>query len=300
MRLSSCAILLLAASWTVNAQKAGAALTFEVASVKLAESPQAVPGRKTASGVGGRGTADSGRFTARYATLSSLIMRTYGLKTYQVIGPSWLPSEHYDIMAKVPDGTTPEQQLAMLQNLLAERFKLIVHRETKEMPVYDLVIAKGGPKFKEFVPPPAPKEGDPPPAGPSKITMDADGFPVLPRTGGMVMVSKNGVVMTAMREQITMATLATRLTGQAGRPITDRTGLQGKYDIALHWSIDAASMGAGAAAGATSPAAPDAGAVPALDIFSALQAQLGLKLEPKKGMVDVLSVDHAEKIPTEN
>jgi uncharacterized protein (TIGR03435 family) len=276
-----------------RAQKADQTLTFEVASVKVSEQPQLAPLRTA---------PDPGRFTRRNTTLYILISTAYRLKSYQLIGPSWLRSMEYDVVAKVPDGATAEQQLVMLQNLLAERFGLKVYRETKEMPVYDLVIAKGGPKFKEFVPPPPPKEGDPRPATPRKMEMDADGSPILPPGGGTVwgFPRRDGAMVGAMREQITMETLARRLVSLTGRPVNDETGLKGKYELAMHWVMDRDVPGAGAAVSSDGsvPAAPDNGAGP--NLFAALQSQLGLKLEPKRGMEEVLMVDHAEKVPTEN
>jgi uncharacterized protein (TIGR03435 family) len=286
------ASLLLWATCIVRAQKADQPLTFEVASVKVSEPAQGTPTPRVAP--------DPGRFTRR-ATLYILISTAYGLKSYQLVGPSWLRSMVYEVVAKVPDGATAEQQLVMLQNLLADRFGLKVHRETKEMPVYDLVIAKGGPKFREFVPPPPPKEGDPRPAT-KKMEFDADGFPILPPGGGTVWgpTGRGGAMVGAMREQIAMETLARRLVSLTGRPVNDETGLKGKYDLAMHWVMDRDAQGAGAAVSSegSAPAAPDTIAGP--DLFAALQSQLGLKLDPKKGMVEVTVVDHAEKVPTEN
>jgi uncharacterized protein (TIGR03435 family) len=179
--------------------------------------------------------------------------------------------------------------MVMLQNLLAERFGLKVHRERREMPVYELVIAKGGPKFKEAVP-------LPPPAAAPKMAFDADGVPVLPPGGGTVsgLPGKDGTSSWGvMHEEITMERLAAILGSLiGGRSVTDATGLTGKYDLAMHWllhadppdSIAPADSSIGAAAG----------------VFAALQSQLGLKLESKKGMVEVLVVDHCERMPAEN
>jgi uncharacterized protein (TIGR03435 family) len=277
-----------------NAQTADPKLTFEVASVKPAAPLDAGgrSGRPIPTG-GGAGISNPGLFDRRNATLSILIMQAYGLKAYQVTGPPWLTTERYDVRAKVPEGATEEQQLAMLRNLLAQRFGLAVHRETKEVPVYDLVIAKGGQKFKEYVPPP-PEEGDRPPAPRSKFATDPDGFPVPPATGGMVMIIGKGAMMTAMHENCTMETLIVRLGGSVDHPVFDRTGLKETYDITLRWVLDRAAFAMPA------EGSPDTGPPVGPDIYMALQSQLGLKLEPAKGMVEVMVVDHAAKVPTEN
>src|SRR5205823_2257218 len=133
-----------------------------------------------------------------------------------------------------------EQFRVMMQNLLAERFKLTIHRETKELPSYTLTVGKGGPKMKESAPPAATSETDgppplpPPPPGPPK--MGPDGFPVLPsaissRPGLFMMMMPGRARM--MAQQQTMTDLANRLTGQLNRPVIDATGLTAKYDFTL-------------------------------------------------------------------
>src|SRR6185312_677925 len=158
----------LAAVLLINAQ------SFEVASVKVADPSGRGKGISKSARGGGAGTANPTLFTRRNATLASLIQTAYTLQPYQIIGPAWLTSEHYDIFARVPEGTTRDQQWAMLQNLLAERFALKVHRENREMDTYSLTIAKGGKKFKEST------KDDPLPAADAKITVGPDGNPLLP------------------------------------------------------------------------------------------------------------------------
>jgi len=228
--------------------------------------------------------------------LLALIIQAYQLQTNQVSGPAWLSTERYDVTAKIPEGASHEQVLLMLRNLLARRFRLTVHREKKETPVYELVIAKGGVKFKESVP--ASQDGDPP-SGIGAVTLGPDGFPTLPPGGGMRMMPRDGIAAATLHEQTSMETFAFGLTRLAGRPVSDQTGLQGKYDVAMHWVSALPAAGAGTAppsSGGALPAATDPASGQSL--FEALQAQLGLKLEPKKGMIDVLVVDHAEKVPT--
>jgi uncharacterized protein (TIGR03435 family) len=274
--------LLISAICAGSAQEADTSLKFEVASVKVSVPPTVDPHILAM-----RTPPDPpGRFTQRDLPLSTLIIRAYRLRSYEYAGPSWLTSARFDIVAKVPEGATQAQQMVMLQNLLAERFGLKVHREKREMPVYELAIAKGGPKFKEAVP------VAPPAAG----SYDADGVPVLPPGGGAVwgLRGKDGTSTWAvMHEEITMQRLATILSSSiGGRPVTDATGLTGKFDLAMHWLMYTDPPDS------TAPDDPSIGGGPA--VFAALQSQLGLKLESKKGLVEVLVVDHCERTPTEN
>jgi uncharacterized protein (TIGR03435 family) len=228
-------------------------------------------------------------FTATNATLQSLVGLAYQIKPFQIEGgPSWLGSDHFDISAKPPEGpVTREQSALMLQMLLEDRFKLVVRRTSKEVPIYALMPAKGSMKLKaasetacfKIVPgalPPPPVPGNPPPCG---------GFFMSPNTlqgGG-----------------ISMAQLASNLTNILRRPVLDKTGFTGTFDVHLEFSREStAPMGA---AGSSTP-----GAAPGVlfdnngpTIFTALQEQLGLKLESQKGPADLLVTDHAEK-PTEN
>src|SRR5580700_6734077 len=132
-----------------NAQPAEAKLGFEVASVK----PSALPAGNGVIRLGrqdGPGSGDPGRVTYSFSTIRDLIVEAYSVKRSQVSGgPNWLDSERFDIVAKVPQGATKEQVKVMLQNLLAERFKLTLHRETKELPLYALVVGAKGPKLKD-------------------------------------------------------------------------------------------------------------------------------------------------------
>jgi uncharacterized protein (TIGR03435 family) len=248
---------------------------FEVASVKLCDpmlDPHAIPRR----------VSDPGRFERSSTPLASLIIAAYRLKGYQLICPSWMKATRYDVIATIPGGATADEQAVMLQNLFAERLALQVHRETKEMTVYSLEIAKGGPKFQEY------KEGDPLPPGPA----NSEGYPSVPPEGGMSCVGGMGCVL---RAHITMEALAKRLESSVGgRPVHDETGLKGTYNLSSHWGQDGGTESSGD--GAPVPG----GASFAAGLFTALQSQLGLKLESKKGSVEMLVVDHAERVPTEN
>jgi uncharacterized protein (TIGR03435 family) len=297
-------------------QTADKPLAFDAASVKPA-TPPTPDGRgmiMMAGPSGGPGTKDPGRIHYPYMSLKNILMNAFDVKNFQIVGPGWLDTERFDITATMPPDTTKEQFRAMLQNLLAERFKLTVHRETKELPMYSLVVAKGGPKMKEAAEA-APKDDSdsapPPPPLPSQPKIGPDGFPILPLGGraGLFMMMMPGRTRL-MAQQQTMQDLATRLTNLLSRPVTDATALKTKYDFTLTFSLEGLNgpmgpmgpmppppPGAGGG-GASAVYVPDGEAPP--DLFAAVQAQLGLKLEPKKGPVELIVIDHVEKTPTEN
>jgi uncharacterized protein (TIGR03435 family) len=285
-----------AAAFCAIALAQPASPTFEVASVKPSAPQQA--GRMMMRQRGGPGTTDPGQYSVEGLPLSRVIMQAYGVQSYQVTGPSWIDSERYDIVAKLPAGTTKEQFQLMLQSLLAERFKLAIHKETKELPTYALVVAKGGPKLKE-----SPKEDpdaakDAPPPAPQ---VGKDGRPQLPRGGRgmMVMMGSKGLHAEAARSTTTQ--LADFLSNQLGRPVVDETGLTGQYDYALDFSPEGLATMKGVMAMPPPPGAGggDGGPEGGGSIFSAVQ-DLGLKLEPRKGPVALVVVDSGNKTPTEN
>lgn len=163
--------------------------TFEVASVKPAAPPEA-NGRRMIFMRGGPGTPDPERVTFTGMPMMNLLTTAYDVKNFQITGPAWLDSERFDISAKIAPGATKEQFHLMLQNLLMERFHLVLHRESKQLPGYELVIAKSGLKLKESTEvidtsaPPGPPPGPP---GPPK--RDANGNPILERPGLMMMMN---------------------------------------------------------------------------------------------------------------
>jgi uncharacterized protein (TIGR03435 family) len=289
--------------------------TFEAASVKPAELPMAGGRGRVMIGMpsGGPGSKDPGRIRYPFVSLRDLLIRAYDVKTYQITGPAWLDTERYDITATMPPDTTMPQFRTMLQNLLAERFKLTMHRETKELPMYALIVAKNGPKLKESGDAPPPPDGaadTPLPPPPSQPKIGPDGFPILPvpaggRAGFFMMIMPGRGRLAGEHQPI--QSLVDRLTSQLGRPVTDATGLKGKYDITLTFSTEglngmgpmgpgagpvmamvprpgAAPAGAGGTGGAPDVFVPEGEAPP--DIFAAVQQQLGLKLESKKGPVE--------------
>jgi uncharacterized protein (TIGR03435 family) len=219
-----------------------------------------------------------GAFTVKGMTLKSLIKEAYGIEDDQISGaPKWVGSQTYDIEAKVDgaDAATLEklsddQSKLMFQSFLRERFQLKVHSETKELPVLALVVAKGGPKLQ-----PA-KPGDTYPDG----IKGPDGKPA--GHAGMMMWGRGRLT----GQGIPIGNLVPPLTQELGRIVQDKTGLTGKYDIELRWTTDDAA-----------PDSRSASDSPGPSIFTAMQEQLGLKLESQKAPVEVLLIDHVEQPP---
>lgn len=258
-------------------QTPGAKLSFEAASVKIAPPPD---GRGMRVGMqGGPGTKDPGRVTFENYPLSALIGTAYDMKWYQMPGAEVFDNVRLNVTATLPPDSSKEQFHLMLQDLLTERFQVKVHKEKREMPVYALMVAKNGPKLKKAAADPADASDEAPPSG--RLPRDADGFPIL--SHGITMSASNNRARLGGRK-LTVAWLADQLSGQSGRPVVDETGLGGEYDFTLSW--------------VPNPNAPNAESLP--DVFAAVQQQLGLKLEAKKGMIEVLIVDHAEKTPAGN
>jgi uncharacterized protein (TIGR03435 family) len=231
-------------------------------------------------------------------SLKNLLMSAYDMKNFQISGPAWLDTERFDINATMPPETTKEQFHVMLQNLLAERFKLTLHRETKELPMYSLTVAKGGPKMKESAEVPPPKDGEPAqlPPPPMQPKMGPDGFPILevPPWAPIAMIMMNGRARMIGQNK-SMQDLADRLTALVNRPVTDATALKAKYDFTLTFSPEGMN---GPMGPMPAPPASDPDALP--DVFAAVQSQLGLRLEAKKGPIEMIVIDHIEKTPTEN
>ncbi len=235
--------LVLAVTGVAAAQETA---SFEVASIKFH------PGLITMSGGGVKGATLSD--TA--VTLRNLIEDAYGVRTDQISGgPSWIGSDRYDVVAKAEgEGTlTHDRAMQMLQTLLADRFQLKVHRETRGTPVYELIVAKNGPKLKE-------------------VSADV-------KEGGFTRGFNTGLMHTEISKG-TMEQLARQLSVTAGRPVVDKTGLTGYYAYTLDW------------ASAIQPPQPDSD-IPSM--FTAVQEQLGLKLESAKDLI----IDRAER-PSEN
>ena len=231
--------------------------------------------------------------SATNVTLGMLIRTAYGIEENQISGgPSWLKSDHYDIDAKMDSPTADafhklgedERRLAtqhMLQALLADRFKLALHHDSKELSIYALVVAKNGSKLRQAKPDDTYPNGI---KGPDGIAR-----------AGMMRMGRGQLT----GQGLPLSALARLLTDQLGRTVVDKTGLTGNYDFTLQWTPDE-SQGAMFRGPDTGPQ----GSAPSADssgpsLFTALQEQLGLKLESQKGPVEIYVIDHAEK-PSEN
>jgi len=287
-------LLLAAASWTVAAAQSPAP-SFEVVSIKP---NHADDGRVMVR------IAPGGRFEAHNVTVRFLLQDAYGVKDSQIVGaPGWIDSEHFNIDAKAEDSSAGDgskggqskldrdkqqaQFRLMLQAMLADRFKLALHHDTKELSEYALVVAKNGPKLKETTA----QAMDPASAGPPpRMSPDA------PMPKGSIRMMGRGDLTVA---GVGLTQFADVLSRQIGQIVVDKTGLKSEYDFTLKWTPDEGhgAMFRGAGGPPSDGAPPPDAAGPS--IFTALQEQLGLKLESQKGPVDVLVIDHLEK-PSEN
>jgi len=287
-----------AVSWiafsVVTAAGQGTAETpeFEVASVKPADvrdrgplSP--LPGlvAEIAGFDGGPGTYDPGRINYHGVSLKMLLARAYNAKPAQIVGPDWLGLERYTIEAKLPPGTDADQLRLMLQKLLAERFRISLHREMKETPVYRLKVARNGPRLK------APEN-----------------LPHYDSEDERREATRNGAIenMTKMRAAVDASTrsgirtnnrrfglaratterFAEVLSGNLDLPVKDMTQLEGEYSFQLEWTPDIDLR--------------DDEPSSRVSIFTAIQEQLGLKLEAGNEAIELLVIDKAEKAPISN
>ncbi len=238
----------------VAAVVSGAQSISYVASVKPNNSPQPRALMEYSAG---------GRFTATATTASAVLRIAYRMQDYRIVGaPAWFSSDRYDIAAKADDNPPPSQP-ALLQALLADRFHLAVHNETREQTTFALVLAK---------------PNAPPKLTPSDFDCSAPRpLPDPTRTPNCGTRINQGMLSG---RAITIAQLATSLAPFLGRFTIDQTGLTGRFDVELTWTPDATL----ASADSTGPS-----------LFTAIQEQLGLKLVSGKGPVEVLVVDHAER-----
>lgn len=208
-------------------------------------------------------STDPGRFTARNATLKFLIRVAYHVREDQISGgPKWMDSERYDVVAKIAGSSTDEQSRQMLQRMLAERFQVRVHRDSREANTYQLTVARGGLKV-------SPSE-------------EADGK-------GSASAGRGKII----GQKISMAQLAGMLSNALGQTVADGTGVKGFFDVNLEWTPDESQPVVTKPGVFPPPAAPAESTGPS--IFGALQEQMGLKLEARKATVEVLVVDAAER-----
>jgi uncharacterized protein (TIGR03435 family) len=255
-----------------------AKLEFEVASIKPAVAAQiaATPYHMKVNGA---------RVDIGDAPLDILICYAYRVKTYQVSVPIALNKARFDILAKIPEGALKEQVPEMLQSLLANRFKLVFHRQNRETAIYALVVAKGGPKLKESA-----DEPDPAAAVSGRLP---DGSAIAHTAGGdrVRLASGSGGVLLVESPRMKMAGLADMVQRFVDRPVVDMTELNGYFQIAFDTSLWGAK---GLPQTAAQPdLASDPG--PAL-VFTSIQ-KLGLRLEARKGPVEMIVVESAETKP---
>jgi uncharacterized protein (TIGR03435 family) len=259
------AAVLLIAGWAAAGQGL-APPSFEVASVKAA-APCCAPGQWRESKAG------DDRIDFRYVNLKYCIAFAYGVKEFQISGPPWMGEARFDIVAKAVAGTKHDQLPKLLQALLAERFRMQVHREPKEFSVVVLSVGKGGPKLQE-----SPVDPNAPAGAAIGLSMNANGI-------GRMEVKRG-----------TMTSLANSLVRVLGRPVVDKTELTGRYDFELEYSReDAGGMAVQAAGAPQVQPASEFG----VSVFAAIQ-KLGLKLDVQKLTLETIVVDQAEKVPTEN
>ena len=319
-----------------------AAKTFEVATVKL--SPPLDVAKLQAQVQAGQMPKFGAHFDGRraeyvYMTMQQLLIYAYKLKNYNIVGPDWLKTEHYDIVARLPEGTTTDDAPEMLKALLADRFKLTAHLEDKDQAVYALVVGKDGPKLKDSPEQPPVDLSAPLKAGEQKQDLP-DGPAIIsgnPQQGQATInmgerglftekidmqsqsidISGKGVAIPGF---IDMLNQVMQIGGPDAKQVVDRTNLKGHYEVALELNladiiaamrrsgVDIPNGGGGGGGGPMGgPAAPAGGMAEASDpgggggstITSSVE-KLGLKLESARAPVQQLVIDHADKTPTDN
>lgn len=243
-------ILMVAAAVAVCVSVAGAA-EFEAASLRSS----------TAGGGRGAMKMDSTRLTYTNVSVRECIMSAWNVKDYQIDGPDWLRNDRYDLAATADAPAEEDALKGMLQALLLERFHMQVHLETRELPVYAMVVSKGGAKLKDAA---------------------APGRPAIRMNGGGVVFTS--VTIADLIDLMTRAHLA-----ELDRPVVDDTGLTGRYDVTVNLFGTQEEM-------TSALSKRDFGS----SIFTLIQEQLGLKLEPKKLPLRMVVVDQAERTPSEN
>jgi bla regulator protein blaR1 len=210
-------------------------------------------------------SVEPGRITCLDITLRELILMAYGVKPYQISGPDWIQDIRYDVIATAGKAASVQETKRMLGPLLAERFHLAFHRETRELPVFALVVAKGGPKFKE--------RGD---GGEYRIWPDDEGG-----------LSFKNVTMDDLADWLSVLP-------SLGRPVIDHTGLSGSFSF----QANLFGLGKGTDPGELKRSMVSSDAADTL--HATLPEQLGLKLEAQKAPLEILVIDHADRVPTEN
>jgi uncharacterized protein (TIGR03435 family) len=259
-----CALLVLLASARVTpGQTPTAPVSFEVSSVKPVER---TPGRRPKY-------EDDARVEYRRETVFNLLLRAYGMRAWQVSGPSWIKENYYDVLATIPKGATRTDTPAMLRQLLQDRFRLSVHREQRATPVYVITVGAGGPKFPPCVPAEKARPTNPEAGLEATAPGECPANCVLTRGEASMLIQAN-----------TLTFLANGMTDGSDRPVLDRTGLTGNFKIAFEC---AQAMGA----------QEDPQGYPTM---SAALQKLGLKLESRREEIEYLIIDKGDKNPTGN
>jgi uncharacterized protein (TIGR03435 family) len=299
-------------------QAPAAAPAFEVATIRAAppitELMQQLQSGKAKIGM----SIDGARVDMGFSSLADLIRIAYRVKGYQVQGPDWMAQQRFEIQAKIPEGVSQDKVPEMLQALLAERFKLAIHRDKKDLPVYALIVGKNGPKLTEASA--APDVPLPDSAGGFSLGTEKGQMKIVPdgkgggavqgggQTGTTRFSMANGAIHLEL-SKVTLAALVDTLTPLVDRPVLDMTNLKGTYQMALDLPMEdmqflvqrqAATLGIQLpgpppAANSADSATPGGGSA----IFSSVE-KLGLKLDSRKAPVETIVVDHLEKTPTEN
>lgn len=248
---------LTAASLVAAQDAAPTAKVFEVASIK----PVAAGDNRVMVQI-----TPGGRYSGKNINVNMLLQQAYDVRPFQITGgPSWIATDRFEITAKADGEIARDGMKPLMQSLLQDRFKLKFHKETKEAPIYALVVGKNGHKMKAA-------EGD----------------------RGMMRMGRGQITA----QQIGMASLVNSLSNQLGRIVIDKTGLTGSFDFELNWTPDETQTGGGPFAGAGQPPPPPSDPN-GPSLVTAIQEQLGLKLESQKGPVPLFIIDSIEK-PSEN
>jgi uncharacterized protein (TIGR03435 family) len=252
MRLSITQVVLLALFYVQAQTPPAGPLTFEVVSIK--------PSAPEVDGMYMR--PQPGGLRLEGATLKNLVEYAYDVRGFAISGgPAWVNSDRFDVDARVGGSLgTPQQIRERIKSLLSERFKLAVHTESKEQNVYYLIVGKNGPKFHEAKP---------------------DSRQMIRRRGASITGEAAGIGM-----------LVLNLANALERPVLDKTGLTGRYDFKLEWSLDADRQpGSAAGTGGEAPGPPEPSGP---SLFAALREQLGLRLEAQKAPAETLVIDHVD------
>lgn len=290
--LVECAVIVALLTPSAPAQTA-----FEVAVIKpslpMAEAIPLLRAGKLKAGV----SIDKARVDMGFVTLTDLIVAAWQVKPHQISGPDWLSMERFDIQAKLPDGATEEQVPQMLRTMLAERFGMRTHTESRELSAYALTVGKNGAKLQPSTLPPDSE----PAKGLTALTPSAGG--TLTSSGGpagptRMTIGPNGVQMVLLKARI--SGFADLLTSILGKPVVDRTGLTGYYQIALDIPQGdvqnaARAFGMGVPTGTIGVPTDPGGS----SLFQAVE-QFGLRLVSRKEQIETLVIDHIEKLPTAN